>query len=155
MKIHKTIFYTLGQQLGTRGQQDHHDIYLENLRITCQELLSTSSGPKGLQSTKTWQGGPHKPGRMVAQKAFAVGGPKCRRASSPHLLGAGSALVSTMRLQCPHQVKGKGILRQVCSTMADLSVKLLMHAWCTHTHLSAFCRQASLSNLRVHSMTSM
>ena len=27
--------------------------------------------------TKTRQGGLHKPGRMVAQKAFLVGGPKC------------------------------------------------------------------------------
>ena len=27
--------------------------------------------------TKTRQGGLHKPGRMVAQKAFTVGSPKC------------------------------------------------------------------------------
>ena len=30
--LNRTIFYTLGQQFGTRGRQEHH-IYLEHLKF--------------------------------------------------------------------------------------------------------------------------
>ena len=31
--LNRTIFYTLGQQFGTRGRQEHHDIYLQHLKF--------------------------------------------------------------------------------------------------------------------------
>ena len=76
--LNRTIFYTLGQQFGTRGRQEHHDIYLEHLKFVKNPTSGATEYVEWTEGiTKTRQGGLHKPGRMVAQKAFAVGGPKC------------------------------------------------------------------------------
>ena len=76
--LNRTTFYTLGQQFGTRWQQEHHDIYLEHLKFVKNPTSGAAEYVEWTERiTKTRQGGLYKPGRMVAQKAFAVGGPKC------------------------------------------------------------------------------
>ena len=76
--LNRTIFYTLGQQSGTRGRQEHHDIYLEHLKFVKNPTSGATEYVEWTEGiTKTQQGGLHKLGRMVAQKAFVVGGPKC------------------------------------------------------------------------------
>ena len=75
--LNRTIFYILGQQFGIRGQQEHYDLYLEHFKFVKNPTSGATEHVEWTEGiTKIRQGGLHKPGRMVAQKTFVIGGLK-------------------------------------------------------------------------------
>lgn len=56
--LNYTIFYTISQQFGTRGRQEHHQIHIEDLKIVKK---AGSGEPEYIEwvegLTKTCQGG--------------------------------------------------------------------------------------------------
>ena len=76
--LNRTVLYTLSQQFGTRGWQEHHDIELEHLKFVKDSVThSTDYIEWKAGITKTRQGGLKYSTRKVSQKMFAIGGPKC------------------------------------------------------------------------------
>ena len=75
--LNHTIFYMLGQQFGTRGCQEHHQLRIEDLKFVRAPSGTTIyvEWVEGL--TKTRQGGLSKMERRLPQRLFARGGDRC------------------------------------------------------------------------------
>jgi len=71
--LNYTIFYTISQQFGTRGHQEHHQICIEDQKIVKKagtgEPEYITEWVEGL--TKTRQGGLSMKERRVPQRMFA------------------------------------------------------------------------------------
>ena len=76
--LNHTVFYTMSQNFGTRGRQEHHQIRVEHLRFVCNPQTGATEfieWEEGL--TKTRQGGLVKQQRRLKQKDFATGNSQC------------------------------------------------------------------------------
>ena len=168
--LNRTIFYTLGQQFGTRGRQEHHDIYLEHLKFVKNPKSGATEYVEWTEGiTKTRQGGLHKPGRMMAQKAFAVGGPKCPVAllekmiakRPPSLKNSGPLYLQPLRKPKPsvwYSVQRLGI-NQIASFMdeikqsanLDVSKRITNHS--VRKTLVKKLKKAGVSNTEIIAIT--
>ena len=76
--LNYTTFFLLGQHFGTRGCQEHHQLKVEDLKLTKEPVSGKVIEVEWVEGpTKTRQGGLNKRLRPVTQKLFRVGGPKC------------------------------------------------------------------------------
>ena len=76
--LNYTIFYTISQQFGTRGRQEHHQIRIEELKFVKNAGTGETEYIEWVEGlTKTRQGGLSKKERRVPQRMFAVGGDRC------------------------------------------------------------------------------
>lgn len=71
-----TVWWLLTQHFGLRGRQEHHNMKMEDFRITKAdnglEYVEFAEGP-----TKTRQGGLNQKSREFQPRMFAVGGSRC------------------------------------------------------------------------------
>ena len=77
ISLNYTIFFLISQHFGTRGRQEHHQMRIEDFKVSYGtdgkvHVIEWMEGP-----TKTRQGGLNKKPRMVTQKLFRTGGKKC------------------------------------------------------------------------------
>ena len=66
--LNYTVFYTLSQQFGTQGHQEHHQIMIEDLKFVKNAITGQTEYVKWVEGlTKTCQGGLTKRDRRVPQ----------------------------------------------------------------------------------------
>ena len=76
--LNYTMFYLVSQHFGTRGRQEHHQIQMEDLKITYDPVSGEITTIEWIEGpTKTRQGGLNKRPRMVTQKLLRTGGQRC------------------------------------------------------------------------------
>ena len=75
--LNDTVFYLLSLHYGTRGCQEHHQVYIEELKI----VKNTNGDTEYIEwvegQTKTRRGGLTKSDRRVTQRVFADGSDRC------------------------------------------------------------------------------
>lgn len=73
--LNYTVFYQTSQHLGTRGCQEHHQIYIQNLKFVHSSITGDVEYVEWTEGiTKTRQGGLIKTDRRVPQRMFKRGG---------------------------------------------------------------------------------
>ena len=76
--LNYTTFFLLGQHFGTRGRQEHHQMRLEEFKITRDPYTKQISQVEWIEGpTRTRQGGLNKKPRSVSQKLYRTCGIKC------------------------------------------------------------------------------
>lgn len=76
--LNYTVFYTLSQQFGTRGRQEHHQIMIEDLKFVKNAITGQTEYVEWVEGlTKTRQGGLTKRDRRVPQRAYATQESRC------------------------------------------------------------------------------
>ena len=75
--LNYTVFYLLGQHFGTRDQQEHHQIQIEDLK-QIQDPAGNLAKVEWIEGpTKIRQGGLNRKPRAVTQKLFQTGETQC------------------------------------------------------------------------------
>ena len=76
--LNYTTFFLLGQHFGTRGRQEHHQLRVEDLKLTRDPATGQLFKVEWIEGpTKNRQGGLNKRPRTVTQKLYRTGGLKC------------------------------------------------------------------------------
>ena len=76
--LNYTTFFLLGQHFGTRGRQEHHQMRIEEFKLTREPKSGKLIQVEWMEGpTKTRKGGLNKRPRTVTQKIFRTDGPKC------------------------------------------------------------------------------
>ena len=76
--LNYTVYYTVSQQFGTRGCQEHHQIRIEDLKWVRDPDTGCTIYTEWTEGiTKTRKGGLQKAERTLKQRMFATGGPRC------------------------------------------------------------------------------